>query len=117
MATIEDLREWIGKDLLDGQDDKAGKLADVYFDVETDQPLFLVMHTGKRQADVLVPAWNATTSPDHVAVPYAPDALANAPTVDLAVGLTIDEEQKLFAYYSVQYKPSSTGSGRRLMRR
>jgi sporulation protein YlmC with PRC-barrel domain len=117
MATIEDLRQWIGKDLLDVHDEKVGKLADVYFDVESDQPIFLVLHGGKRDPDVLIPAWNATTSPDHVTVPYDADAISNAPAVDLAVGVSVDEEQKLFAYYSVEYRPSTTGSGRRLMRR
>jgi hypothetical protein len=117
MATIENLRQWIGKDLLDAQEKKAGKLADVYYDVESDEPIFLVLDTGRRHADVLVPAWNATTTPDHVAVPYEADALAVAPTIDLGSGLTVEDEQNLFSYYKVTYQPSQTKSGRRLMRR
>jgi hypothetical protein len=117
MATIENLREWIGKELLDALGDKAGKLADVYYDVDSDEPIFLVLDTGRRHDDVLVPAWNATTTPDHVAVPYEPEARASAPTIDLQAGLTIEDEQKLFSYYKITYQPSQAKSGRRLMRR
>jgi sporulation protein YlmC with PRC-barrel domain len=117
MAIIEDLRQWVGKDVLDNGGEKAGKLADVYFDVETDQPVFLVVDTGKRHDDILVPAWNAATTPDHVTVSYDADVLSGAPTIDLGVGLTLEEEQQLFSFYSVTYEPSQTGSHRRLMRR
>jgi PRC-barrel domain len=117
VATIEDLRQWIGKDALDRGNEKVGKLVDVYYDVDSDHSLFLVVDTGRRKPSLLVPAWNAVTTPDHITVAYDPDALSIAPTVDLSVGLTVEEEARLFSFYGVEYKPSHSASGRRLMRR
>jgi sporulation protein YlmC with PRC-barrel domain len=117
MAIIEDLRDWRGRDVLAADGDKVGKLVDVYFDVESDQPLFLVVETGRKGPFVLAPAWNAATSPEHITLAYQPAALERAPTVDPGRGLSVEEEQKLFAYYKVDYQPSNTGSRRRLIRR
>ncbi len=117
MATIEDLRLWISKDVLDQSGEKVGKLADVYFDVDTDAPSFLVIDTGRRKPSPLVPAWNAMTSPDHVVVPYDMATLDTAPALDPVVGLTVEDESALFDFYRVQYTPSHSASGRRLMRR
>lgn len=117
MAIISDLRDWRGKDVLASDGDKIGRLHDVYFDVETDQPLFIVVDTGRRGPLVMAPAWNATTSPEDLTLPYQPAAFEQAPTVDPDHGLSIDDEKTVFAYYKVDYQPSQTGSGRRLMRR
>ena len=117
MAIIENLRDWRGREVLANDGVKVGKLLDVYFDVESDQPLFLVIETGRKGPLVLAPAWNAATSPEHITLPYQPSALEQAPTVDPDRGLSIEEEQKLFAYYRIDYQPSKTGSRRRLMRR
>jgi hypothetical protein len=40
MAYHENIGEWHGKDLVDCNGDKIGKLQDVYVDVETNEPMF-----------------------------------------------------------------------------
>jgi sporulation protein YlmC with PRC-barrel domain len=117
MAMIEDLRLWVGKDVLDAEGKKTGKLVDVYFDVETDSPVFLLVDMGRKRPGTLVPAWNAVTTPDHITVAYEEKALEGAPGIVVDEGLATTEEATAFAYYGVEYKPSATASGRRLMRR
>jgi sporulation protein YlmC with PRC-barrel domain len=116
MAIVGDLREWIGKEVVDESSAKVGKFVDVYFDVESDEPVFLVVDPGRRSDNLLVPAWNAAVSPDHVLVPYTAEALAGAPALSPGGELDTPNERDLFTYYKVQYVPSQTGSGRRLIR-
>jgi sporulation protein YlmC with PRC-barrel domain len=40
MAHHQNIGEWQGKDLVDRDGEKIGKLEDVYVDVETDEPMF-----------------------------------------------------------------------------
>jgi hypothetical protein len=40
MAYHETIGEWHGKDLVDRNEEKIGKLEDVYVDVETNEPMF-----------------------------------------------------------------------------
>ena len=116
MAIVEDLRSWIGKDVIDQAAEKVGRFVDVYFDVESDEPVFLVVNPGRRAENLLVPAWNATVSPDHVRLAYGLKGLEGAPTLDQEGDLNLDTERQLFAFYQVDYVPSRTGSGRRLVR-
>jgi hypothetical protein len=46
MAEHKDLAEWHGKDLVDRDGHKIGKLEDVYVDVETDEPMFGTVKEG-----------------------------------------------------------------------
>ena len=40
MAYHQDIGEWHGKELVDRNGQRIGKLEDVYVDVETDEPMF-----------------------------------------------------------------------------
>ena len=40
MVSIENLADWRGKDVVDRDGDKIGKLEDVYIDTQTEQPMF-----------------------------------------------------------------------------
>ena len=46
MAKHQNLAEWQGKDLVDRDGHKIGKLEDVYVDVETDEPMFGTVKEG-----------------------------------------------------------------------
>ena len=41
MAHVQNIAEWHGKDLVDRDGEKIGKLEDVYVDVETDEPMII----------------------------------------------------------------------------
>lgn len=116
MATVEDLRSWIGRDVVDIDDQKLGKFKDVYFDVESDDPVFIVIDPGRKDQDLLAPAWNAMVSPERVKVAYGSDVMGGAPTLAEEGDLDLDTEKDLFAHFRVAYVPSQTGTGRRLVR-
>jgi uncharacterized protein YrrD len=46
MASHENIGEWHGKDLVDRDGEKIGKLEDVYVDVETNEPMFGTVKEG-----------------------------------------------------------------------
>ncbi|MDQ6782407.1 MAG: PRC-barrel domain-containing protein [Actinomycetota bacterium] len=116
MAFIENLKDWTGKDVLGSDGEKIGRLADTYYDAETDVAQFLVVETGAlRKHLVLVPAGGATGTPDHLTLPVAKDAVDNAPTID-AGDLSAEDEQRAFEHYGFEYSPASTPGGRRLVR-
>lgn len=118
MGDIENLRDWQGKDVLDGSGEKIGSVEDVYFDSETDEPLFLRVTAGMlRHHIVLVPAAGVTASPDHLAVAVSKKVAKGAPTAEPGGELSPEFEERLFAYYGLEYHIGRTPGGRRLVRR
>jgi sporulation protein YlmC with PRC-barrel domain len=116
VAFIENLNQWTGKDVLDAEGEKIGRLTDTYYDAETDIAQFLVVETGTlRKHLVLVPAGGATGSPDHLTLPVKKASVDHAPTIDPGE-LTLEEEQQAFEHYGFEYSPASTPGGRRLVR-
>lgn len=116
MPFIENLTDWLGKDVLDSAGEKIGRLTDTYYDAETDVCQFLVVEVGGlRKHQVLVPAGGATASPDHLTLPLAKDAADDAPNLDDGE-LSRDDEQRAFEHYGFQYSPADTPGGRRLVR-
>lgn len=117
MSFIENLRDWQGKDVVDADGERVGRLTDAYYDAETDIAQFLVVETGKlRKHQVLIPAGGLSAAPDHLTVAVRADVIDDAPNVDDGE-LTRDDEQAAFEHYGFEYAPASTPSGRRLVRR
>ncbi len=50
MVTHRNIAEWHGKQLVDRDGEKIGKLEDVYVDVETDEPAFGTVKEGSSVA-------------------------------------------------------------------
>ena len=81
MAEHKDLAEWHGKDLVDRDGHKIGKLEDVYVDVETDEPMFGTVKEGLFNRHLtFVPLREITIGPDSLQVPVSRDQVQDAPT-------------------------------------
>jgi len=118
MSDIENLRDWRGKDVLDGSGEKIGTVEDVYFDIETDEPRFLRIRAGRlRHHTLLVPAAGVTASPEHLTAAVSKKVAKDAPTMDPGGDLSAGYEEQLFRYYGLEYHIGRTPSGRRLVRR
>ena len=118
MAELENLREWEGKEVLDSDHAKIGRLEDVYFDSETDQPVFITVHTGLFGSRLtFVPTANASLGQGYVEVARPKAAVRNAPHIEKGGELSPEEEENLFKFYGLDYAPASNESGRRLVRR
>jgi uncharacterized protein YrrD len=119
MATpgLENIREWRGQDVVDRNDQKIGKLDDVYYDKLSDVPLFAGVRTGPLGRKLtFIPLAGAQLGRDRVQVRSQKEDVKNAPSIDPEAELSEAEEASLFAYFGMEHTDSEAASGRRLVR-
>lgn len=113
----EDITAWRGQDVLDPAGDKLGKLEELYYDGETDAPMFIAVKSGLVGKKLtLVPLAGATVSPDYVRVAHDKKQVKDAPDYGTDVELTVEDETATYGYFGVPYTPMAAGS-RRLAKR
>ncbi|MGZ4414659.1 MAG: PRC-barrel domain-containing protein [Gaiellaceae bacterium] len=114
-----EIAEWHGRDLVDSHGERIGKLEEVYFDVETDQPQFGTVKEGFFGRHLtFVPLTGVTIGPDNLQVSVPKEQVENAPNIELQGGeLSQPDESALYHHYQLNYTPPNTQSGRRLARR
>ena len=114
-----DIAEWHGRELIDCDGERIGKLEEVYFDVETDEPQFGTVKEGFVARHLtFVPLTGITIGPDNLQVPVTKEQVKNAPNIALQGGeLSQADESTLYHHYQLNYTPPDTQSGRRLARR
>jgi hypothetical protein len=109
----EDIKAWQGDDVLDPGGEKLGKLDEVYYDTETDQPGFATVKSGLIGKHVtLVPLAGATVGHDHVRVAIAKDQFKNAPSFDTDTELSADDEASAYGYFGIDYRTAGQGARR-----
>jgi sporulation protein YlmC with PRC-barrel domain len=118
-VALRDFSEWHGKDLIDSAGERIGKLEDVYFDVETDQPQFATVKEGLFGRHLtFVPLTDIILGPNDLQVSVTKSLVKDAPNLELqGDALSQEDESALYHYYQLNYTPSETPSGRRLARR
>jgi PRC-barrel domain len=114
----DDIRDWRGKDVVDADGSKIGRLEAVYFDTAMQLPTFASVKVGMigRQRLVFVPLAGARVAPMRVRVMADKKMVKNAPFIDLDGELTAEAEPGLFEHYGLDYQAGATGE-RRLGRR
>jgi hypothetical protein len=118
MVEVENLADWRGKNLVDSDGDRIGKLEDVYVDTETEQPMFGSVKEGFIGKHLtFVPLVGATASPDGLRVSVSKAEVKDAPNIAQDGELDAADESDLYGYYGIAYAPASTASGRRLAKR
>jgi hypothetical protein len=119
MAKHQNIAEWHGKNLVDRDGDKIGKLEDVYVDVETDEPMFGTLKEGRFGRHLtFVPLGGITIGPDDLQVRVSKEQVKDAPNIELQGDeLSQPDEATLYHHYQLNYTPPETQSGRRLARR
>ena len=114
-----EIAEWRGRDLVDCFGERIGKLEEVYFDVETDEPQFGTVKEGFVGRHLtFVPLTGITIGPDNLQVPVSKKQVKDAPNIALQGGeLSQADESALYHHYELNYTSLDTQSGRRLARR
>ncbi|MCP3420409.1 DUF2382 domain-containing protein [Nocardioides pinisoli] len=104
---------FIGQTLYSSDNEKVGKIGQVFLDDETDRPEFLTVNTGLfGMNESFVPAADADVNGDGVRVPFTKDQIKDAPNVDVASGhLDQSEEQRLYSHYGMSYSERASDSG------
>ena len=109
----EDIKEWRGEDVLDPAGEKLGKLDEVYYDTETDQPGFAAVKSGVIGKHVtLVPLAGATVGHDFLRVTASKDQVKNAPSLDPDAELSAEDEASSYGYFGLDYAPAGQGARR-----
>jgi PRC-barrel domain protein len=117
MIPVENIMEWRGQEVVDPSGDKLGKLEEVYFDGETDEPTFAAVKSGTISKSLtLVPLARASVGRDYLRVDRAKGEFKKAPSFDTGVELSIDDEAATFRHYGLDYAPAGEGA-RRLAKR
>jgi sporulation protein YlmC with PRC-barrel domain len=119
MITHRNIADWQGKQLVDIDGDKIGKLEDVYVDVETDEPMFGTVKEGMIGRHLtFVPLSGTTIGPDNLQVTVSKDQVQAAPDIGSEGDeLSQADESSLYHHYQLNYTPPNSDSGRRLARR
>jgi sporulation protein YlmC with PRC-barrel domain len=118
MVEVDNIGDWQGRDLLDRDGEKIGKLEDVYVDTESDRATFVTVKEGLISKHLtFVPLTGAVASPDGLKVSVSKAQIKDAPNIDQGGELSQTEEADLYAHYELTYAPASNPSGRRLGKR
>jgi hypothetical protein len=118
-VALYDIGEWRGRELVDRNGERIGKLEEVYFDIETDEPQFGTVKEGFLGRHLtFVPLTGITIGPDNLQMSVTAEQVKNAPNLALQGGeLSQSDESALYHHYELNYTPPDNKSGRRLARR
>jgi sporulation protein YlmC with PRC-barrel domain len=117
MIPVENIADWRGHEVVDRKGDKLGKLEDVYFDGETDQPAFVSVKTGLVNKSItLVPLAGASVGREYLRVDQAKGDVKKAPSFDTERELSLNDEARAYRHYGLEYQPAGEGA-RRLAKR
>jgi len=104
MSTQTDVQTWIGRDAVDSQGDKVGKIDDIYLDRASGQPEWMTVKTGLFGTRTsFVPLRSASLSGDDVSIGFTKAQVKDAPNVDNDGALTDDEERRLYEHYGQEW--------------
>ena len=117
MTELENIREWEGKNVVDPDGVEIGRLEDVYFDAESDEAVFITVHTGLFGRHLtFVPTAGSTLGQDYLKVGRLQSEIHHAPSIERGGELSLAEEARVFQYYGIEFQPAATAGGRRLVR-
>ena len=117
MIPVENIADWRGQEVVDPKGDKLGKLEEVYFDGETDEPAFIAVKTGRLSKSItLVPLARASVGREYLRVAHAKGDFKKAPSFDTDRELSLNDEARAYRYFGLEYEPAGEGA-RRLAKR
>src|SRR3954447_20447103 len=108
----QQVADWRGREAVDADGDKLGRVEEVYLDDHTGTPEWLLVKTGFfGSKSTFVPLAGATEEGDLVRVRFSKAQVKDAPGVDADQALTQDEEATLYRHYGLEYAEDRSQSG------
>ena len=102
MIPVENIADWRGQEVVDRKGDKLGKLEEVYFDGETDEPSFIAVKSGLVNKSItLVPLDRASVGRDYLRVDQAKGDVKKAPSFDTDAELSLDDEASAYRHFGL----------------
>jgi uncharacterized protein (TIGR02271 family) len=104
--------EWRGRNVVDQEGTKVGRLEEVYLDQHTGRPEWLLVHTGLfGTKSSFAPLAGARVDGADVRIGYSKQEVKDAPSVEADGELSQEEEARLYAHYGLDYSESRSDSG------
>lgn len=106
---LEDIGSWTGQDVVGVDDERIGKLSEVYTEVGGTDPAIGAVKVGRLAGRLhLVPLTDAVFSRGHVRVPLSKDQVSSAPEIDASGQLSRAEEVAYAQHYGLD-EPDVSG--------
>jgi uncharacterized protein (TIGR02271 family) len=101
--------EWRGRNVVDQEGAKVGRLEEIYLDQQTGSPEWMLIHTGLFGTKAsFAPLAGARIDDDDVRIGYSKQEVKDAPSVEPDGELSQAEEARLYAHYGLDYSESTT---------
>jgi uncharacterized protein (TIGR02271 family) len=110
--SLDTVRDWRGRTMVDPAGDKIGQITDIYLDDDTGQPEWALVNTGLSGTEsTFVPLAQAQANGDSIQAPYEKAQVKDAPRVQADGQLSQDDEAELYRFYGLEYTRSYSDSG------
>lgn len=113
--TREAIASWRGRNAVDSDGNKLGKIEQIYMDAETGKPEWLAVTTGLFGSKVsfipIAETSKASEDGDEVRVPYHKQQVKDAPNAEADRELSQKEEAALYHHYGLDYSEYHSDSG------
>jgi uncharacterized protein (TIGR02271 family) len=105
--------EWRGRNVVDQEGAKVGRLEEVYLEQHTGRPEWMLVHTGLLGTkSSFAPLAGARVEGEDVRIGYSKQEVKDAPSVEADGELSEEEEARLYAHYGLDYSESRSDTGR-----
>ena len=102
--SVEQVRAWVGRSMIDSDGKQLGEITDIYLDRETDQPEWAVVRTGLfGLRSSFVPLAEAREVEHDIQVPHPRTLVKDAPNIEADGQLSEAEEAELYRHYGLEY--------------
>ena len=113
MVEVEGIADWIGREVVDREGEKVGKLADVYYDTADSAPVFVSVRSGTfGRSQSVAPLQGATLARDYVRLDAPKELVKDAPTEEAGGRLTGVDALAVLAHYGLAPQPDLEGEER-----
>jgi PRC-barrel domain/Domain of unknown function (DUF2382) len=111
--SIETVRAWLGRVMIDRDGNRIGEITDIYLDNESGRPDWAVVRTGLfGLRSTFVPLAEAIESGEQVQIRHQRSHVKDAPNIEPDGQLSAAEEAELYRHYELDYDAEPDPSGR-----
>ncbi|HKP20801.1 MAG TPA: PRC and DUF2382 domain-containing protein [Thermoleophilaceae bacterium] len=113
MTQVTEAYDWNGRELIDADGSRVGRIEALFRDEDTEQPEWAAVKTGLFGTKLtFVPIQGAEPSGEDLRVPFSKDQIKDAPKIDDSEGqLSQAEEAELYDHYGMAYGERRSDSG------
>jgi hypothetical protein len=112
IPSIETVRAWLGRLMIDRDGNRIGEITDIYLDNETGRPEWAVVRTGLfGLRSTFVPLAEAIETGEQVQVRHQRGQVKDAPNIEPNGQLSAAEEAELYRHYELDYDAVAADGG------